>query len=129
MQEAEYFDICQRWLEISVLYPPTSANGNQGKAKSRPAFVLLSHFTYAQVIKHQRRRRTVKVECRMLCGDEQSYSSRIKQAKLSCRIYTSSMSYRKLCQQTRNSTVIISVSLLPGREKLVDSHPRLASAY
>lgn len=58
----------------------------QGK---KPVWVLLSQFAYAQVIKHQRRRRTVKVERRLLWGDEQSYRSRLKQAGLSGRINTS----------------------------------------
>ncbi|HWQ83888.1 MAG TPA: hypothetical protein VN363_04940 [Anaerolineales bacterium] len=58
----------------------------QGK---KPVWVLLNQFAYAQVIKHQRRRRTVKVDRRLLWGDEQSYRSRLKQAGLSGRINTS----------------------------------------
>jgi hypothetical protein len=36
-------------------------------------WILFSDFVYAQVIKHQRRRRTVQVERRILCGEEQYY--------------------------------------------------------
>lgn len=40
------------------------------------------------MIKHQRRRRTVKGERRLLWGDEQSYRSRLKQVGLSGKINT-----------------------------------------
>lgn len=38
---------------------------------NKPVWVLPSNFLYAQVIKHQRRRKTVEVERRMLVGEEQ----------------------------------------------------------
>ena len=52
-------------------------------------WVLLGNFIYAQVIKHQRRRRTVQVERRILCGEKESYTERLKSAGLSGRINTS----------------------------------------
>ncbi|MDR3577973.1 MAG: hypothetical protein P4L50_29260 [Anaerolineaceae bacterium] len=51
-------------------------------------WVLLSDFVYAQVIKHQRRRRTVEVERKMQCGEEKSYRERLITAGLSGRINT-----------------------------------------
>jgi IS1 family transposase len=54
----------------------------------RPVWVLLSDFLYAQVIKHQRRRRTVEVERRVLWGEEKQYRERLKEAGLSGRINT-----------------------------------------
>lgn len=51
-------------------------------------WVLLSDFIYSQVIKHQRRRRTVEVERRILCGEELNYRQRLKSAGLSGRINT-----------------------------------------
>jgi hypothetical protein len=55
----------------------------------KSVWVLLSDFVYAQVIKHQRRRKTVEVERRMLWGDEENYRERLKVAGLSGRINTS----------------------------------------
>jgi IS1 family transposase len=55
----------------------------------KPVWVLLHDFMYGQVIKHQRRRRTVKVERRMLVGEAGSYRSRLKAAGLSGRINAS----------------------------------------
>jgi IS1 family transposase len=52
-------------------------------------WVLLGDFIYAQVIKHQRRRRTVQVERRILIGDRENYHKRLKAAGLSGRINTS----------------------------------------
>ena len=49
----------------------------------------MGDFLYAQVIKHQRRRRTVQVERRILCGDEKNYRDRLKIAGLSGKINTS----------------------------------------
>lgn len=49
----------------------------------RPIWVLMSEFVYGQVIKHQRRRRTVEVERRMAWGDERQYQERLKTAGLS----------------------------------------------
>jgi IS1 family transposase len=55
----------------------------------RSIWVLLSDFVYAQVIKHQRRRRTVEVERQILCGDEKNFRQRLKIAGLSGKINTS----------------------------------------
>ena len=54
----------------------------------KPVWVLLSDFVYSQVIKHQRRRKTVKVERRVLVGEACSYADRLRQAGLSGRINT-----------------------------------------
>jgi IS1 family transposase len=50
---------------------------------------LVSDFVFAQVIKHQRRRKTVEVERRMLWGDENNYRERLKVAGLGGKINTS----------------------------------------
>jgi IS1 family transposase len=55
----------------------------------RSVWVLLCDFVYAQVIKHQKRRRTVQVERRILIGDGENYQERLKAAGLSGRINTS----------------------------------------
>jgi IS1 family transposase len=55
----------------------------------KPMWVLLHDFVYAQVIKHQKRRRTVQVERRILIGDGENYRERLKAAGLSGRINTS----------------------------------------
>jgi hypothetical protein len=55
----------------------------------KPIWVLFSNFVYAQVIKHQKRRRTVEVEQRILIGDGENYRTRLKTAGLSGRINTS----------------------------------------
>jgi len=55
----------------------------------KPAWVLLKDFVYSQVIKHQRRRKTVEVERRVLVGEASSYTGRLCQAGLSGRINTS----------------------------------------
>jgi len=71
-------------------YALTAHFGRWEKAKSKKSvWVLLSDFFYAQVIKHQRRRRTVQVEWRILCGDEKNYRERLKIAGLSGKINTS----------------------------------------
>src|SRR5512133_3937095 len=54
----------------------------------KPVWVLLSEFVYGQVIKHQRRRRTVEVERRVLWGEEKQYQERLEKAGLSGRINT-----------------------------------------
>ena len=54
----------------------------------KPVWVLLSDFVYGQVIKHQRRRKTVEVERRVLVGEVTQYSERLRQAGLSGRINT-----------------------------------------
>ena len=55
----------------------------------KPIWVLLHDFVYAQVVKHQKRRRTVQVERRILIGDGENYRKRLKAAGLSGRINTS----------------------------------------
>jgi len=52
-------------------------------------WVLLQDFVYAQVIKHQRRRRTIQVERRVLIGDGENYHKRLKAVGLSGPINTS----------------------------------------
>jgi IS1 family transposase/transposase-like protein len=59
------------------------------EGSKKPSWSLLSDFVYAQVIKHQRRRKTVEVERRILCGKEEDYRERLKSAGLSGRINTS----------------------------------------
>jgi len=54
----------------------------------KPVWELLGEFVYGQVIKHQRRRRTVEVERRVLWGEEKQYQERLKKAGLSGRINT-----------------------------------------
>jgi len=54
----------------------------------KPVWVLLGEFVYGQVIKHQRRRRTMEVERRVLWGEEKQYQERLKKAGLSGRINT-----------------------------------------
>ncbi len=55
----------------------------------KPVWVLLGDLVYSQVIKHQRRRRTVEVERRVLVGEAEAYRARLCQAGLSGRINTS----------------------------------------
>lgn len=55
----------------------------------KPVWKLLSDFVYSQVIKHQRRRKTVKVERRVLVGEANTYAERLRQVGLSGRINTS----------------------------------------
>jgi IS1 family transposase len=59
------------------------------QAGKEPMWVLLSDFLYGQVIKNQKRRRTVEVERRMLVGEEKAYRERLKAADLSGRINSS----------------------------------------
>jgi len=54
----------------------------------KPVWVLLGEFVYGQVIKHQRRRRTVEVERRILWGEEKQYQECLKKARLSGKINT-----------------------------------------
>jgi hypothetical protein len=51
--------------------------------------VLLNDFVYSQVIKYQRRRKTLEAERRVLVGEANSYADRLRQAGLSGRINTS----------------------------------------
>ena len=57
--------------------------------KRRPVWVLLSALVYGQVVKHQRRRKLVKVERRIMCGDSDIYRGRLKAAGLSGKINSS----------------------------------------
>jgi len=57
--------------------------------EKRPVWVLLNDFIYSQVIKYQRRRKTVEVERRVLVGEASTYAERLRQAGLSGRINTS----------------------------------------
>jgi len=59
------------------------------EGKRRPEWVLLSEFVYGQVVKHQRRRKLVKVERRILCGDRDNYRGRLKAVGLSGNINSS----------------------------------------
>jgi transposase-like protein len=52
----------------------------------KPVWVLMGEFIYGQVIKHQRRRKTVEVVRRMVWGAEKQYQERLKGAGLSGRI-------------------------------------------
>ena len=54
----------------------------------KPVWALLGAFVYGQVIKHQRRRKTVEVERRIVWGEEKQYQERLKKAGLSGRINT-----------------------------------------
>lgn len=47
--------------------------------------MLLTDLVYGQMVKHQRRRRLVKVERRILCGKRNSYRDRLKAAGMSGR--------------------------------------------
>jgi len=49
---------------------------------------VLSNFVYGQVIKHQKRKRTVEVERRMAWGEEKEYRERTKKAGQSGKINT-----------------------------------------
>lgn len=55
----------------------------------KPVWVLKIELLYGQVIKHQRRRKTVEVERRMLVGEEGAYRKVLKENGLSGRINTS----------------------------------------
>ncbi len=57
-------------------YALTAHFGKRERAEGKkPAWVLLSDFVYSQVIKHQRRRRIVEVERRVLVGEIAQYKS------------------------------------------------------
>ncbi|RPI70414.1 MAG: hypothetical protein EHM38_05870 [Geobacteraceae bacterium] len=79
----------------------------RGEGK-KPVWVLLSGFFYSQVIKHQRRRKTVKVERRVLVGEAAQYRERLCKAGLSGRINTSYV-------ERLNLTIRQSVSKLTRR--------------
>ncbi len=74
----------------NYFYALTTHFGRWETAEGKKSvWVLVSDFVYAQVIKHQRRRKTVEVERRMLWGDEKNYRERLKVAGLSGKIDTS----------------------------------------
>lgn len=60
----------------------------ESEGKKKPVWSLLSSFAYAQVVKHQKRCRQVKVERRLLYGRLEDYAARLKSAGLSGRINT-----------------------------------------
>ena len=76
--------------------------------QKKPTWQLLTDFTYAQVIKQQRRFRLVKVEQRMLWGRLSDYIARLKANGLSGRINTSYV-------ERANLTIRQSVSKLTRR--------------
>jgi hypothetical protein len=55
----------------------------------KTVWVLLGDFVYSQVIKHQRRRKTVEVERRVLVGAASQYRERLCHARLRGQINTS----------------------------------------
>jgi hypothetical protein len=70
-------------------YALTAHFGKWERAEGRkPAWVLLNDFIYSQVIKHQRRRKTVEVERRVLVGEASAYAERLRHMGLSGRIKT-----------------------------------------
>jgi len=90
-------------------YALTSHFGKwQREEGKKPVWVMVSDFLYAQVIKHQRRRRTVEVERRMLVGEEGEYRRRLKAGGQSGRINTSFI-------ERLNLTIRQSVSKLTRR--------------
>ena len=52
---------------------------------------MASEFGYTRVIKHQRRQRTVEVERRILCADQEGYRAHIKMAGFSGIINTANV--------------------------------------
>jgi IS1 family transposase len=74
----------------------------------KPVWVLMGELLYGQVIKHQRRRKTVEVERRMLVGEEGEYRRVLKENGLSGRINTSYI-------ERLNLTIRQSVSKLTRR--------------
>jgi IS1 family transposase len=67
-------------------YALTAHFGKWEADGKKPVWALLSDFVYGQVIKHQRRRKTVKVERRIVWGEEKQYQERLKKAGLSGKI-------------------------------------------
>jgi hypothetical protein len=57
----------------------------------QPVWVVLSGFVYGRVVKYKRRRKLVKVERQVICGDKDTYRNQLKAAGLSGRINTSFM--------------------------------------
>jgi IS1 family transposase len=56
------------------------------EGQTKPVWSLLSSLAYAQVVKHQKRYRLIKVERRLLCGRLEDYAARLKSAGLCGRI-------------------------------------------
>lgn len=54
----------------------------------KPVWVVWGEFVYGQVIKRQKRRRTVEVERRMVWGEKELYQARLREAGLSGKINT-----------------------------------------
>jgi hypothetical protein len=79
-----------------------------GQGGKKPVWVLMGELLYGQVIKHQRRRKTVEVERRMLVGEEGEYRRVLKENGLSGRINTSYI-------ERLNLTIRQSVSKLTRR--------------
>ena len=68
-------------------YALTAHFGNWAdQGGKKPVWVLMGELLYGQVIKHQRRRKTVEVERRMLVGEEGEYRRVLKENGLSGRI-------------------------------------------
>jgi len=59
------------------------------EGKQKPVWVLLNEFVYGRVVKCHRRRKLVRVERQVLCGEKDAYRTRLKAAGLSGRINTS----------------------------------------
>ena len=78
------------------------------EGESKPSWMMLSDFVYAQVIKTQRRFRLVSVDTRFVWGLPAEYFSRLKAAGLSGRINTSVV-------ERANLTIRQSVSKLTRR--------------
>jgi transposase InsO family protein len=77
---------------------------------NRPVWVLLKDFVYSQVIKHQRRRKTVEVERRVLVGEIAQYSGHLREAGLSGRNNTAfverlNLSIRQCVSKLTRSTL------------------------
>ncbi len=78
------------------------------EGESKPSWMVLTNFVYAQVIKTQRRFRPVSVDARFVWGLPSEYFSRLKSAGLSGRINTSFI-------ERANLTIRQSVSKLTRR--------------
>lgn len=89
----------------------------------KPVWVLLTDFVYRQVIKHQRRGKTVEVERRVLVGEANTYAERLRQEGLSGRINTAFVERLNCyiaCKQ-RSFPLIGSLTMTtPVRQKLIE---------
>jgi IS1 family transposase len=61
----------------------------QVEGEKKPVWVLLNDFVYGRVLKVHRRRKLVRVERQILCGDKETYRTRLKAGGLSGQINTS----------------------------------------